>query len=170
MIKFEKITDSNLNEFSLDEYVRRQEVEWVWQRHCGEYKLVEQHFVDDWSPEKKRAVAKEMLGDEYISYGAFDGERVVGFLMLNKTMNGEKMILDSIQVSQEYRKNGLGRKLFQKAIEEGRKAGARKLYISACSSKETIAFYYAMGCALTEDIIPELAEDEPFDLQLECLL
>ena len=42
------------------------------------------------------------------------------------------------------------------------------MYISACSSKETIAFYLAMDCRLADDAIPEAVEAEPFDLQLVC--
>ena len=59
-------------------------------------------------------------------------------------------------------------KLFEKGKEEARKAGAEALYISACSSEETIAFYHAMGCSLTDSPIKEIAEDEPYDLQMIC--
>ena len=48
------------------------------------------------------------------------------------------------------------------------KAGAEALYISACSSEETIAFYKAMGAELTDCPIKEIAEDEPYDLQMIC--
>lgn len=44
----------------------------------------------------------------------------------------------------------------------------RALYISACSSEETIAFYKAMGSRLAESPIQEIAEDEPYDLQMVC--
>ena len=85
-----------------------------------------------------------------------------------KKLNGSYMILDSMQVSAEVRGHGIGRKLFEKGKEEARKAGAEALYISACSSEETIAFYHAMGCSLTDSPIKEIAEDEPYDLQMIC--
>ena len=36
------------------------------------------------------------------------------------------------------------------------------------SSEETIAFYRAMGSFLAENPIEEMAEEEPFDLQMVC--
>ena len=43
--------------------------------------------------------------------------------------------------SSEFRGQGIGRQLFEAGKAEARKAGAEALYISACSSEETIAFY-----------------------------
>ena len=44
------------------------------------------------------------------------------------------------------------------------------LYISACSSEETIAFYNAIGVKLADKPIKELAEAEPCDLQMICYI
>ena len=85
---------------------------------------------------------------------------------LNDALNGGRMIVESLHVSREFRHRGLGRALFERALGEARARGASCLYISACSSRETIAFYRAMGCVLADQVIPELAEEEPFDLQL----
>jgi predicted N-acetyltransferase YhbS len=78
------------------------------------------------------------------------------------------MILDMLHVSSDFRGQGIGKKLFEIGIEEARKAGAEALYISACSSEETIAFYKKMGCTLTVNPIKEIVEKEPFDLQMIC--
>ena len=42
------------------------------------------------------------------------------------------------------------------------------MYISACSSEETIVFYKAMGAELADCPIKEIAESEPYDLQMIC--
>ena len=65
---------------------------------------------------------------------------------------------------------GVGRKLFEKALRVGREYGAKKLYISAHSSKESQAAYKALGCVHAEEIIPWIADEEPFDVQLEYVL
>lgn len=78
------------------------------------------------------------------------------------------MILDMMHVSAALRGKGLGRRLFEKGRTEARKAGADELYISACSSEETVAFYRAMGAKITDSPIKEMAEEEPFDLQMTC--
>lgn len=62
----------------------------------------------------------------------------------------------------------IGRKLFEIGKQEALKAGAKELYISACSSEETIAFYRAMGAEITDKPIRQIAEDEPFDVQMTC--
>lgn len=46
--------------------------------------------------------------------------------------------------------------------------GAKQLYVSACSSEETIAFYKAMGCKVTDNSIISIAKSEPMDLQMIC--
>ena len=71
-------------------------------------------------------------------------------------------------MSATYREQGIGRKLFDVGKEEARRAGAQALYISACSFEETIVFYKAMGAELTDCPIKEIAEDEPYDLQMIC--
>lgn len=73
-------------------------------------------------------------------------------------------------ISNSYRGNGIGRALFNFCKEEAKKAGAKALYISACSSEETIAFYRAMGAEITDCPIKELADEEPYDLQMICPL
>lgn len=55
-------------------------------------------------------------------------------------------------------------------IFPARRHGAAALYISACSAEETIAFYLAMGCRLSPSPIPAMAQDEPWDIQLEYSL
>ena len=170
MITIERLTDKNFHADSLDCYVRTQQVREVYRRVNGEYALVALPYVEDWSPERKREIAQALSGEDCISYLALEEGRVVGFISLIKELNSGYMILDMMHVSAGFRGKGLGRMLFQKGREEAEKAGAKGLYISACSSRETIAFYRAMGAEVTEQPIAALAEAEPCDLQLVCPL
>lgn len=83
-------------------------------------------------------------------------------------MQGDRIVLDMMQVSQNYRRQGIGKKLFQQAKEKAKKIGAKQLYISAFSSEDTIKFYKLMGCKITDNPITKIAEDEPFDIQMVC--
>ena len=168
MISIELLTAENFNEHSLDLFERRQEVKRVYRKTDSGYALVDIPYTEDWDIEKKRQVARDIRSDEYISYIALDGGAVVGFVGIIKRLNSRYMLLDVIQVSAPYRSMGIGRKLFALAKEEAKRAGAAALYISACSSEETIAFYTAMGTEPANPIIREIAEGEPFDLQLMC--
>lgn len=105
-----------------------------------------------------------------MAYVALDGDTVVGFIGLKKQLINECMVLDLMHVSYLYRGKGIGRKLFNLAKDAAIKAGAKALYISACSSEETIAFYTAMGAELTNNPIKEIAEAEPYDLQMICAI
>ncbi len=168
MIKIELLSEANFSLESLDSYNRKQDVNKVYRRIDGEHTLVECKYTEDWDLNKKRSVAKKISRDDYITYIALENEKVVGFIGLLKKLNGPYMILDMMQVSSECRGKGVGRQLFEAGKAEARKAGAEALYISACSSEETIAFYRAMGSVLTSNPIKEIAEAEPFDLQMVC--
>ena len=168
MIKIELLSETNFCLESLDVYNRKQDVHKVYRRIDGEYALVECEYTEDWDLNKKRSVAKQISSDDYITYIAVENDKVVGFIGLLRKLNGSYMILDMMQVSSECRGQGVGRNLFEAGKEEARKAGAEALYISACSSEETIAFYRAMGSSLASHPIKEIAEAEPFDLQMIC--
>ena len=168
MIRIELLSTENFNMNSLDNYQRKQDVKKVYRKHNGEYILVDCIYTEDWDVEKRRSVAKDISSDDYITYLAIDNDEVVGFIGVKKDLVEPYMILDLMQVSATYRGQGIGRKLFDVGKEVARKAGAEALYISACSSEETIAFYKAMGAELTDCPIEEIAEDEPYDLQMVC--
>jgi len=106
-------------------------------------------------------------------FGAFEKERLVGFASVENQLFGSRMQyvqLSCIHVSEEWRGKGIGKRLFVIAVEGARRLGAEKLYISAHSSKESQAFYHAMGCIEAIEYNKELAEAEPCDCQLEFIL
>lgn len=169
-MRIELLSKDNFNKTSLDNYVRTHEVKRVYRKREGEYVLVDYSYTEEWDMEERREIAETISGDDYITYLAFEDKEVIAFLALKKELVEENMILDMMYVSGLCRGQGIGRKLFNLARKEAKKAGAKALYISACSSEETIAFYEAMGAKLTNQPIKEMAEKEPYDLQMTCLL
>lgn len=168
MIRIELLNDKNFNEHSLDDYERRQDVKKVYRKINGIYMLVELPYTEDWTLEEKREKARNLCKSDCTAYLALDGEKTVGFIGLLKELIDEYMILDMMHVSAKYRGHGTGRRLFELGKATAQKAGAKGLYISACSSEETIAFYRAMGAVLTDNPIKSIAESEPYDLQMIC--
>lgn len=166
-MKIERIVNQAID---LDRFDRSQEVKRVYVSENGECVLKDQAWTMDWSLEHKRAVAADLLSDEFISYGAFDTGRIVGFVSVVKKPVGHRMVLDVIQVDRAFRGQGIGRKLWDLAVAEAKNAGARELYISACCSEETVNFYKAMGAVVTDNPIPEIAAAEPYDIQMTHLL
>lgn len=175
-VLYHKLTKANLNPHALDAFERRQEVNRSWRNVAGEWRVVTQPFVDDWSLEKKRRVAQELLiASEQggIVHGAFVGRAVIGFIYVSTQpfgSAGQYLELNNMQVSAPYRGQGIGRTLFQLACQDARGLQAKKLYLSAQSSEETQAFYRALGCVLAMEIDQTIAANEPFDVQLEYVL
>jgi len=167
-MEIKQLTRENFTLDSLKDFNRFQVVEDIYVLRDGELLLSHSPFTETWSPERRIEKAGEILSGEFTVFGAFEGDRVVGELMLVPELHKGRMIVDSFHVCHEFRRKGIGRALFKAAVEEARKNGARALYISACSAKETIDFYRAMGCHVSADPIPECVEDEPCDIQMEC--
>ena len=170
MIAIQKADHTNFHPDSLNDFSRTQTVTRVYRLMDGQLTLLHQPFTEDWSPERKREKAAEILSGDYITFCAFEQCRVLGCIMLTPELNEGRMIVHSFHVSADQRRRGLGSRLFEAAKEVARKQRAAALYISACSSEETIRFYLAMGCHLSPNPIPAMVEDEPWDIQLEYRL
>lgn len=165
-MKIVKVSRDTFPEINLDDFNRQQKITRIYVKKDGTYVLEEQLGVMDWSIDKKRKVAQDLTDSAYISYLALEDDRIIGFMSLVKELVSEQMILDLIQVDTDFRGRGIGRMLWEKAVEEARLNGARELYISACPSEETIHFYKAMGAEVTDKPIIAIANDEPDDLQM----
>ena len=111
-------------------------------------------------------VAADLKSDEYIAYAVWETEKIIGFVSVVKKLTEHRIVLEIIQVDRAFRGQGIGRQLFELAVAEAKKAGAKELYISACCSEETVNFYKAMGAKVTDNPIPEIAEAEPYDIQM----
>ena len=163
-----KLADkSNFTEFSMDSFDRFQEVRNVYRIENGKLVLKNNPFTETWSPERKREIASEILSGQYVTYCAFDGNTVVGEIMLIPKLNENRMIIDSFHVSRDYRRHGIGRQMIETVTDYAKSRGAEALYASCCSAEETIAFYMAMGFRPSAHPIPSYVRDEPFDIQME---
>lgn len=170
MLEIKQADRSNFCETSLDAFDRFQEVQNVWRTENGRLVLRYVPFTETWSPERRREKAVEILSGRFIAFCAFDGDAVVGEIMLIPELNEDRLIIDSFHVSRAYRRCGIGRRLLEAAADYARGRGASALYASCCCAEETIAFYKAMGFRPSEHPIPSCVEEEPFDIQMECSL
>ncbi|MFP6817042.1 MAG: GNAT family N-acetyltransferase [Pseudomonadales bacterium] len=106
-------------------------------------------------------------------FGAFSDAGLVGACVLESRFIGastDQLQLKFLHVSQRHRGGGLGRRLFQEAVNKARYLGARALYISATPSENTIRFYRSLGCRLADAFDPSLFDLEPQDIHLTLLL
>ncbi len=172
-IRIERLTEDHFHLHSLDNFIRHQIVKECWRKVDGQWVLLPIAFVEEWSLEKCREEAAEIIRHQHgkmIDYGAFQGENLLGYITIGTERIGTEnqyVQLAAFQVSEPFRGRGVGRKLFEKAIETAKEYGAKKLYISAHSSKESQAAYQALGYVHAVEIIPWIAEEEPYDVPLE---
>lgn len=175
-ITIQRLTETNFNEHSLDDFIRHQVVTECWRNVDGEWKLLPIAFVEEWGMEKCREIASNIannLHGDMIDYGAYEDDKLVGYITVGTKKIGSRnqyVQLVEFEISEPYRGKGIGKKLFAKACDLARESGAEKLYISAHSSKESQAAYKALGCVHAEEIISWIAEEEPCDVQLEYFL
>ena len=155
---------------------RYQEVTRCWRKRGCVWALEDVPFTEQWDGADYAALCaclSATLSAGGAVYGAFYKGMLVGFFSVENEPFGperEYLQLSSLHVSRERRGQGLGRMLFLLAARSAKERGAKKLYISAHSSEESMAFYHAMGCVEAHHYNEKLAAAEPCDCQLEYAL
>ncbi|WP_214703540.1 MULTISPECIES: GNAT family N-acetyltransferase [unclassified Exiguobacterium] len=166
-----------INQDFLNTFERFQETHRIYAvDSSGELYQKDEHYIDEWDDAKKQQVI-EIL-NYYIDRGGVvvaiqKGETLIGFAGLNGRplgKEGQYLNLGFIHVSRPNRGHGLGKVLFEQVCQAAVERGAKKLYIGANPAIDTYHFYKAMGCTLAEEIVSEVYEEEPLDLQLEYVL
>ena len=174
--QYKRLDNHSFTGHSLDDFVRHQTVTACWRKIDNDWQLVPNVYEENWSQAQRREMAEDVahhINLDQTGFGAFDGERIIGFATVSHHIFGAAaryVQLVCLQISEEYRRQGIGRKLFSLTCEEARRLGAEKLYISAHSSKESQAAYRALGCTPAEEVNEGLAAAEPFDVQMEYRL
>jgi predicted N-acetyltransferase YhbS len=133
----------------------------------------EQYDMRGWLPGEIEKATSFLLdsfdhGGHFL--GAFDGEQMVGVTVLESRFIGsakDTLQMKFLHVSRAFRQHGLGKKLFWLTARKAMALGARKLYVSATPSENTVNFYLRLGCALATEIDEGLFQLEPEDIHLE---
>ena len=153
---------------------RAEVVDRVYYRAGNELVLKpEHHDVRSWppgEPERDGPILLDCFERGGTFYGAFEGETLIGATVLESRFIGpekDQLQLKFLHVSRRHRQSGLGCKLFNKAAARGRELGARRLYISATPSENTVRFYLRRGCRVTDEVDADLFELEPDDIHME---
>jgi predicted N-acetyltransferase YhbS len=153
---------------------RREIIENIYHLRDGKLVLEPEYFdMQGWPPgeaEHYTSILANCYDRGGIFWGVFEDEQIVGAAILENKFIGSKhdiLQLKFLHVSRDQRKHGLGSRLFSLAVEKAKSLGAKKLYISATPSENTIKYYMKLGCVLASEIDPELFALEPEDIHLE---
>lgn len=174
---YRQLESSQIDRTLFQHFIRRQVVTKCWRKVENKWVIQDDPFVDDWSEQDYTDLLDSLqktIHQGGVVFGAFDNNQVLkGFASVESNLFGlhsEYLDLTNIHVSQDARKCGIGRSLFDMAKDWAKAHGGKKLYISGHSAVESQAFYKAMGCVEALEYNLAHVEKEPFDCQLECLL
>ncbi|MCA1054987.1 GNAT family N-acetyltransferase [Rossellomorea aquimaris] len=176
MVVYKRLNRSELKENMLDSFIRKQETQSVWVQEGSAWVEREDSFIDDWTPERKRELVEHFASVIQEGGAVVTAEwqsEVVGFSVIEAGRFGREvdyMELSYLHVSKPWRGKGIGVELFRETMAAARELGAGKLYIGAHPSTATIGFYRKMGCVPATELIEEIYQREPRDLQLEVVL
>lgn len=152
---------------------RSEVIERVYRLDGAELVLcAEHHDVRGWppgEPEHYGPILLDCFEHGGTFYGGFDAGRLAGAAVLESRFIGrarDTLQLKFLHVGQDHRRAGLGGRLFDLVVGAARTRGARRLYVSATPSENSVGFYLRRGCRVTEEVDPELHALEPEDIHL----
>ena len=144
----------------------------MWVKKDSQWSLERTSSVRQWSDGKKLQITRYLawlIGAGGRVFGAFAGDRLVGFAALDKDYGGSReqyMNITMLFVDSRYQRRGVGKFLFDECAKEAGGLGAEKLFISSIPAENTVAFYFAMGCRDAEETIEDWI-DMSYDRYLE---
>jgi GNAT superfamily N-acetyltransferase len=100
--------------------------------------------------------------------GAYDGNEFLGIALVDGRFEPGMAWLGLLHVSRPHRRRGVASALWAAAVEIGRRAGARSMYVSATPSGSAVGFYLERGCDLADPPHPDLLAEEPEDIHFVC--
>ena len=113
--------------------------------------IVNDEFLDNLeNTEEKRYINAINNFDEKsnMQYIIKKDNKIIAYLKLSKIKDDEYkeyIELQSLYVLKEYQKNGIGKELIQKAFNEAKKAGYKKMIIGCLEENKSNGFYKKMG-------------------------
>jgi GNAT superfamily N-acetyltransferase len=141
-------------------YVQRgTSLERIEERHSRPW-----YTAAQWSEEVERW--RDYVGSGGAAFGAFDGERLLGFSVVRSGLDDEMAQLAGLYVDRTWRRHGLGRTLLFCAVESARSSGATGLYVSSSRYESAVEFYLSFGFRPLETPNPQLFQMEPHDIHM----
>ena len=115
---------------------------------------------------------KEDMGFPYLdrqiraggrAVAAFSGDKIIGFASLGgdiEETSGRYVNLTMLFVDDGWQRKGVGTALFGRICALAKEMTADKIFISAIPSRETVEFYFKMGCRDADCILKSFVDTE----------
>ncbi len=160
------LTPSDIYPEMLESFNRKQIISDKWVKNGERYELTKSYEVREWSCEKRIWISQylyQQINRGGFAVGAFFNSKIVGFACLDGILQGisEKYAnLTMLFVDDEWRRNGIGKKLFKQMCLCAEHMKADRIFISAIPSYDTISFYFNMGCLDAKYIVDSFVDTE----------
>ena len=119
-------------------------------RHWG----YPESWLEDWR--EALSISSAYIEAQLVSSAEDEAGRVVGFYALERA--GERLRLEHLWLAPSLIGTGLGRRLFEHAVESARALGATELFIEADPNAE--GFYLHMGAKRIGETVSHVAGEE----------
>jgi GNAT superfamily N-acetyltransferase len=120
--------------------------------------------AEEWDPEVCHW--QDVVREGGAAFGAFDGERLVGFAVLRLGLTEDMAQLAGLYVDRAWRRHRVATALVGEVVHLARADGADWLYVSAAPSDSAVGFYLSRGFVPVAEPNPELFELEPEDVHM----
>jgi GNAT superfamily N-acetyltransferase len=105
-----------------------------------------------------------------IAFGAFDGDALAGFALLQYPVETKTGQLIALYVNSDHRLSGIAKSLFMEIQDAAKRIGLKQLLVSATPSHSSVKFYLSQGFALDATGSAKGAEQEPGDIPMRKIL
>ena len=176
MLTYRSLLENEICRKLFLDFIRRQKVTKCLRKHNGQWTIEDDPFIDEWTEgdyEELILNLRKTVRTGGFVYAAFYNNQLKGFVSVESNLFGsarQYLDLTNIHVSEDMRRRGIGRVLFNAAKGWAKMHSAEKLYISAHSAIESQAFYRSMGCTEAREYNQLHVEKEPFDCQMEWVV
>ena len=161
----------------IEEIDRSEHIVQQYRAHGGVLSLVDVDIrAPRWGEPGEAPVAqvvaawRRLLERGGILVGAFDGERLVGVALYDRSAPDEPARLAELYVTRLHRREGVGQALTREVVRLARRDGARRLYVSATQTRATVDFYCRLGFEALASPNASLLALEPDDIHLALRL
>ena len=175
MIKIKDLTINDVTPEMLLNFSHHQVIKEKWVKKNKKWELTTTSELREWNDEKRIWISdylRQQIERGGSVEGAFAKDVLVGFCCVDGFLMGNTAKyanMTMLFVDDNWKRKGVGKKLFEKICLCAVKMKADKLFISAIPSFDTIAFYECMGCEDAKEIISEYVDTEQ-DRYLEFVL
>ena len=166
MIEIKELTINDISIGILLNFNHHQVITKKWVNRNNNWELSDCSDLRKWNEEKRIRISgylRQQIGRGGSVVAAFDSNILVGFCCLDGRLAGntaDYANMTMLFVDDNWKRCGVGRKLFERICMCAAKMKAEKLFISAIPSLETIAFYFKMGCEDAKEIISEYVDTD----------